>query len=1149
MDTNPTRASRGPREPAAQVKRLESQAVLVPKATGQANPNRMTTRHTIDVVKAVDEAASDGGSKKGSDAGSSSPGSSTASFEAMRAAVAEDRRREHRTPSTAPVPKIATLRKAHYLKSKSSRLTTIAPTRATMKSPSTWVSAGPRATSVRHKHTCLATPDEEMLIFYGGCTNAGTAPTQTLLTYNFTTRVWNTPLPRKRAGEVIEYSERRISRTSHASGGGQGDSDSENDKSEYVPMSPVSSHLENRFGHSAVSWGGIMWIFGGQTSTTGTSSLLTNSMLAVNIEKNEWWSLTVEGAQPAPRRGHSAVVFGDSMFVFGGCGANSEVYHDLWRFSLTSLTWTKMTSSGDVPSPRFFAASDNLERHLYVYGGTDGQKDLADFYVCNLETGKWTAMELSGETPIKPQAKSGARLVAFDSKLVLLGGSSPLDDYALDIYVYYTKKAAWYLQRYEMENDEPKNDGSSSPDAMGQRYSRADTLMTIDKRNRMFHSVALVGGMITTNQGGYAQCRLLVFGGVNQLLANVLDEISLEFSESVELNDTDDESMLNSLPPDLWEAAAMYYNPEVLALSERLRMLTGDVSYAREAENSGKTQAISTLGNEDVINLIMEWLNLNGYRQTMQRLVKDTRQPFVKLHDARGAALELLLSFARRRIKRGVSIWDDQVLSIAAANGAVQSIDHLPDWYHSQSKEIVAYQNPWDEAITDDNLRVDPESHRVLFATLNTLIILTLDYANFVNPSAPLEEIDDYLACFFHTYHSFTTPIVLMEKFIQLFEVSETSSLPEDAINDHRMQIIELLLVWIDLASWDWTNEFLTQKLKDFVDGPLVNTELRWMAPQIKQALSIALDFSNSPATGAASSSITTNIGKVKSQAITTKQLMSMNPLPGTQRLRQMIVGQLGDPPEPIVRKHIFSSHHTLDDVHELELARQLTIIQFSLFCMIKPSELLHGWWKSEDAEYRSPHVRVCMNRATIITDWVAHSIAKPGDDKKARGRAFERFFKVAEQLRLLNNLETLSAVLAGLRQAPEESLERVDKKALEDLYKLDTSISKHNELIDHLDVLTPCIPNLKLVLKQISKVEDEAELLVVPPSKLGRPLINMHKCRSLYGILRKLITLQARFYNLLPVYQIISPLRNPTSDNDASASASLRIMLSPRVQ
>jgi hypothetical protein len=126
MEPPAPRSVRGQREPSAQVKRLESQAVLGPKPT---SPSRGPSRVTQESPRGSDDSASDSSSKKGGDAPNSS-GSSHQSFQEMRATVAENRRREHRTPSTALSPSASTLRKAHYLKSKAGRVVSISSTRA-----------------------------------------------------------------------------------------------------------------------------------------------------------------------------------------------------------------------------------------------------------------------------------------------------------------------------------------------------------------------------------------------------------------------------------------------------------------------------------------------------------------------------------------------------------------------------------------------------------------------------------------------------------------------------------------------------------------------------------------------------------------------------------------------------------------------------------------------------------------------------------------------------------------------------------------------------------------------------------------------------------------------------------------------------------
>lgn len=217
MDSPNPRASRGAREPVAPVRRLESVAGGGSWGGSSNAVSRPGMRATVDVTRTLEDLSLDVGHKRSTDLGLPSPTGAPKSFDSLRATVVEDRRREQRTPSTAPAPTASALRKAAYLKTKQARVATNSSTRARtfsfsskllsssvfalltrlsyysdplfadMATPSTWVAAGPRAVSVRHKHTCVAIQDDEVLLFYGGCTNAGTAPAQTLLTYNIST--------------------------------------------------------------------------------------------------------------------------------------------------------------------------------------------------------------------------------------------------------------------------------------------------------------------------------------------------------------------------------------------------------------------------------------------------------------------------------------------------------------------------------------------------------------------------------------------------------------------------------------------------------------------------------------------------------------------------------------------------------------------------------------------------------------------------------------------------------------------------------------------------------------------------------------------------------------------------------------------------
>jgi len=55
-----------------------------------------------------------------------------------------------------------------------------------------------------------------------------------------------------------------------------------------------------------------------------------------------------------PRRCyHSAEIFGDQMYVFGGVDSKDRASNELWSFDLKELEWTKWPQEGDVPSNYF----------------------------------------------------------------------------------------------------------------------------------------------------------------------------------------------------------------------------------------------------------------------------------------------------------------------------------------------------------------------------------------------------------------------------------------------------------------------------------------------------------------------------------------------------------------------------------------------------------------------------------------------------------------------------------------------------------------------------------------------------------------------------------------------------------------------------
>eukprot|EP00435_Cladocopium_sp_Y103_P076334 s33_g92.t3 len=105
------------------------------------------------------------------------------------------------------------------------------------------------------------------------------------------------------------------------------------------------------------------------------------------------WSLVETTGQvppPSPRDSHSAVICGDSMYLFGGSTGSAR--NDLYAFSFETEQWLEVrptpgaSQKANVPCPRFCHTCDVYNNSLYVFGGYDGQQRLNDFWQFKLAT-------------------------------------------------------------------------------------------------------------------------------------------------------------------------------------------------------------------------------------------------------------------------------------------------------------------------------------------------------------------------------------------------------------------------------------------------------------------------------------------------------------------------------------------------------------------------------------------------------------------------------------------------------------------------------------------------------------------------------------------------------------------------------------------
>ncbi|KAJ6650345.1 hypothetical protein lerEdw1_013367 [Lerista edwardsae] len=95
----------------------------------------------------------------------------------------------------------------------------------------------------------------------------------------------------------------------------------------------------NRKGHSAVIYRGSMYVYGGYIDIKGASQ----EFWTLCLDTKQWSPVPVAscGSSPGPRHGHSAVVYGNGMYFFGGLMGLSE-QKDFWKWDFMSANWSNI---------------------------------------------------------------------------------------------------------------------------------------------------------------------------------------------------------------------------------------------------------------------------------------------------------------------------------------------------------------------------------------------------------------------------------------------------------------------------------------------------------------------------------------------------------------------------------------------------------------------------------------------------------------------------------------------------------------------------------------------------------------------------------------------------------------------------------------
>lgn len=162
------------------------------------------------------------------------------------------------------------------------------------------------------------------------------------------------------------------------------------DNGQWTELTPSNPPLGRKF-HAAAAANGKMYIFAGETETTGVNS----EIWEYDPQTNSWQQMNSGGSQVPSMRVHHRATSGPNKIQITG-GTLSEIFDEIWSYDVTTQQWEKGTS---FSSERYGHAAAYNNGNIIIHGGAHQSGFRNDMLSYSISTQQWTNVQFQGTAP------------------------------------------------------------------------------------------------------------------------------------------------------------------------------------------------------------------------------------------------------------------------------------------------------------------------------------------------------------------------------------------------------------------------------------------------------------------------------------------------------------------------------------------------------------------------------------------------------------------------------------------------------------------------------------------------------------------------------------------------------------------------------